>query len=92
MATLSQGRYGCPRDCLETMRWKQWIKLKLFILPCVLHCLIDASAGLVVRLPECRIIFHLWRVVEEILPHLGIYKLLSMKRGGQKCPQNPKTF
>ena len=39
-------------DCLQTMQWKQWIKLKLLILPCVINCFPDAAAA--VRRRESR--------------------------------------
>ena len=37
-------------DCLQTMTWKQWLKFKLLMLLCVLHCL---PGALVVRLCVC---------------------------------------
>ena len=75
-------------DGMQTMRWKQWIKLKLLILPLTLLARVPLLAQLCIC-QNTTLLFICGEWYKKILPHCCIFKILTMTRGSQKCPQKP---
>ena len=84
--------FGCVcKDGMKTLLLKAWTQLQLFdVATRFLLAVILLLLG--VYLCWNRVLFFICYEWYQNSPHLCIFKMLRMKRGTQKCPQNGEKF